>query len=270
VGLHLRYELSIAGAAFDVWAPPELDLSLFDARAVRFARSDRSPPLRIEVRAAATDAQAVSIARPRHGRDGDSVWIEGNGARVSFTGGLASSVLDPAHLDAAFDNLLRFSVSRHLLQTNGALMHAAGLIGELGGVAFPGVSGAGKSTIAMRHPETQRVSEDLLAVTCEGGRWFVHGVPFFAANKIDVGPRRAPLAGLAFLKKASAVKGRPMSATEARARIARSLVSFAPEGLEEIVLDRIVRLSREVPAIELELDRVSPVWPELTTHFSSR
>jgi hypothetical protein len=195
-------------------------------------------------------------------------WIEGGAVRMVLGGDRVQATIEPTRGGMAFENVLRFFLSRRLVELGGTLVHAAGLMGPAGAFVFPGVSGAGKSTLTMRHPIEQRLSEDLVALMNEDGRWFVHTLPFFAVNELEVGPRREPLAGFAFICKADRVRGRRLSRRETRSRISRSIVSFAPVGLEALILERVLRLSEQIPSIELELDLSSPVWPELSALFA--
>ncbi len=264
----LRYRLSLAEIGVDVFAGHDIDLSFFDERAARFARTSGDPIVSIELVARSADQPPFPRETPYALQvETDVTRLIGGGVRMDLAGSRVRAEVEPSNPGLSFENVLRFWLSRHLLASGGALVHAAGLVDDFGAVAFPGLSGAGKSTLTLRHPPHQRISEDLLAVTRSSGRWFVHSLPFFAANRLEILPMRAPLAGLAFIRQSTRVRGAPLLPAQAYSRVAQSLVAFAALGLESSLLGTVVAISREVPAIELELDLASPVWPELRRHF---
>lgn len=269
MGLNLRYDLNIADEAIDVWAPSGLDLSFAHRRLSMFASTNHARATRFEVRPRAPRILEEVQSGVTFGRDGSCTWIEGGGARLELEGEVVRAAVERERGGMALENALRFYLSRRLLEQQGVMVHAACLVGGFGAVIFPGVSGAGKSTVTMRHPKEERLAEDLVALRREGGRWFVHPLPFFAVNEIERAPGRQPVAGLAFPVKSRDVRARRLSPSEARPRVAQTMVSFAPIGLEEAMLERVLSLSRELPAVELELDRVSPIWSELALHFET-
>jgi hypothetical protein len=104
----------------------------------------------------------------------------------------------------------------------------------------------------------------MTAIRPVGDGWILEALPFLAAHALDVGPRSARVVGFAFPRKAPEFALRALAPREMRARIGRSLVVFASaRGLEPLVLERTLQLSRDIPGWELELDRTTPFWPEL-------
>lgn len=267
VPLQLRLKLDLAGEALDVWSTPGLDLSFFSERGELFERGNDSPATRLELRERGPNEPPLEEGPPRCWSEGESLVILGGWVRATLVGGTVRAALEPGQGFRPFENVLRFVLARKLLESGGAMIHAGGLVVDGLGVVFPGLSGDGKSTLVLRHPESQRISEDLLAVRRIEGGWFVESLPFHAANRLTIAPRRAPLSGFAFLKKAERVTARRLAIGEYRPRLARSLVMFTPLGLEALALERVIQLSRDVPALELELDRVSPIWPTLRAHL---
>jgi hypothetical protein len=131
-----------------------------------------------------------------------------------------------------FDQVL----AMYLLGESGLVLHAAGLTFEGTGVAFPGVSGAGKSTIcglASGRPGWSPLSDDRVIVRLRAGRVALHGTPWpgesgAATNAVS------PLGGLVFLEQGEAGAIRFLERREALGRLLQtaSLPWFDEEYLE--------------------------------------
>ncbi|GAC1352770.1 MAG: hypothetical protein NVSMB1_19000 [Polyangiales bacterium] len=272
-----RFRLNIAGIRLAVHADPSLDLSGFDARADAFADETSAPSdecLEVGPFASSETPPSFSLGfRCEAGPEG-RVVVDSNGARLTFSSARSAagdqSRVHTAKIDLkvnalAFENLLRIWVSRHLLERGGVLLHAAGIYRDGHGIAFPGVSGTGKSTVTLREPEAHWISEDLLAVQRRpnGTGWMVHSLPFLAANRLSIPRRRAPLHAFAFIRHAKGVHLEPIRPQEVLSHLARTLVSFAPIGLEQCTLVRLLELSEALPSFAIGIDRTTPYWPEL-------
>jgi hypothetical protein len=109
----------------------------------------------------------------------------------------------------------------YLLRQSGIVLHAAGMVYAGKGVAFVGVSGAGKSTIsglAAGRPGWAGLSDDRVILRLPG-KAAIHGTPWPGDARLAVNDS-APLAGLLFLERGSFNETRPLSAREALARLA--------------------------------------------------
>ena len=97
--------------------------------------------------------------------------------------------------------LLMYALSRR----KGLLLHAAGVMAGGCAYIFPGASGAGKSTLAMLFKGRKGfecLGDDRLVVRKIDDSFFVYGTPWPGDAGISVN-KRAPLAGIFFLKQAT-------------------------------------------------------------------
>lgn len=141
-----------------------------------------------------------------------------------------------------------------LAERRGVLVHAAGLERDGRVILFPGVSGAGKSTIsrllAGRNGWTL-LSDDRVILRQRDSGWCAYGTPW-PGEAGFASPRCAPLAGIYFLRKADAHRATrltPSAALRALMPVA-SIPWFDPEVFPS-VLDTCGELTRELPAGEL-------------------
>lgn len=103
----------------------------------------------------------------------------------------------------SFDSFLRTLCSSLLNESGGALLHSCGL--AVGGRAhvFIGRSGAGKSTLARLAAAAgaEVISDEIVPLRMERGRFFVYGSPFWGEMRSAGRPLRLPLAGIYSLRK---------------------------------------------------------------------
>lgn len=260
-----RYRLSLAGVAVDVYVAADLDLSFFDPRADRYARSARvvsDLDLFVDGAATAGPPPAALQPRPRVAAGAGGLVQDWWGVHLAVEGRVARAAILPEGTNH-FENLLRLVVARSLLERGGVLLHAAGVRRGAHGLAIAGRSGAGKSTLALRIERDDLLGDDLLGVARGERGWTLHSLPFISSRRIDVPRAEAPLSALVFPKHAEGARARRVSPREALPMLAQCVVSFSTERLESTILDRLTALVSAVPAIVLELDLVTPVWPAL-------
>lgn len=112
-------------------------------------------------------------------------------------------------------------LTMYLLGDEGFVVHAAGLAFEGRGVAFPGVSGAGKSTIARLlagRAGWAPLSDDRVILTRGEGGPALHGSPWPGEGKVAEN-RKVPAALLLFLEKGSDNRVTPITPAQALARL---------------------------------------------------
>jgi len=140
-----------------------------------------------------------------------------------------------------------------LLADRGLLLHAAGAVRQGRSLIFPGVSGAGKTTISriLEREDFTLLSDDRIVVRREAGGFSAWGTPWpgeggYARNE------HAPLAGVCFLKKGSAHGLRRFAPQEALPHMLRvaSVPWYDPDAVEG-PLECIDALLKGVPVYEL-------------------
>src|SRR5205823_10646703 len=104
--------------------------------------------------------------------------------------------------ELTLDSLLRVVLSLVLPRQGGLLVHAAGLARDGRGYLFPGVSGAGKTTVARLSPDATLLSDELSIVTACTESPYLHGTPFWGELARAGENRAVSLAGIYFLRKA--------------------------------------------------------------------
>lgn len=128
------------------------------------------------------------------------------------------------------ENFLRVMYAWLCLESDGLLLHAAGIVREERGYVFFGPSGSGKTTITRLSLDHTVLSDDLVILRREGEAVRVYGVPF--RGDMPEAPRTnvsAELDGLLLLVKDSYHHITPVSTIEAVARLA-SCVPFVMTG----------------------------------------
>ena len=154
-----------------------------------------------EIRPPAESSKIVSNA-------GVKSWVAETQDEVSFWTDDLALDLDlegkSGHLRIAnwlgWHNALRFLYFHAYLRNQGLLLHAAGIIHREKAVVFPGLSGAGKTTIVRNSPGKTVLSDEVTAVqlTSDTGGVCACGTPFMGDWGGTGTEIAAPLQGLFF------------------------------------------------------------------------
>ena len=124
-------------------------------------------------------------------------------------------------LESPFHYPLDQVLTMYLLGDSGFVVHAAGLAFEGRGVAFPGISGAGKSTIARLlagRPGWLPLSDDRVILGRAGDGPVLHGSPWPGEGKVAEN-RSVPARLFLFLEKGSDNRVTPITPAQALARL---------------------------------------------------
>lgn len=182
----------------------------------------------------------------------------------SLAGGLWTPEGEGELFAPVLENFFRVLSAYRLLETGGVLLHSAAVAD--GGAAFLllGPSGAGKTTasrLCEEHGGTV-LSDDLNAVVFGEAGARVEKLPFTGdLGDRAGGPREVPLRAVLRLEKGSEERLVPLSPARALAHLlaASPFVNRDP-WREEILLERLERLARSVPAYTLGFPLGGRVW----------
>lgn len=181
--------------------------------------------------------------------------VDADRTRVTVTCGpaLASGTGALQRLHSPFHYPLDQILLALALAGDALIVHAAGVEAAAGGVALPGASGAGKTTISRLFAAAGRavLSDDRVLIVRAAAGWRVYGTPWPGEGRFVVN-RGAPLASLAFLARGDANRVRPVGAAElARRLLPLASVPWFDGEASGRCLDLVARLAGEVPAREL-------------------
>ena len=146
---------------------------------------------------------------------------------------------------------------RELLRHDGMMLHSSAV--ELDGrvYLFSGNCGAGKSTHTrlwqrVFGPEARIINDDKPALRLIDGVWYAYGTPWSGKDGINQN-RRAPVAGICFMKQADHNAIRRLSGLEAFARLMKQTQRRFrnPENLD-LMLSHLEKLVQMIPVYELE------------------
>jgi hypothetical protein len=194
-----------------------------------------------------------------------------SGGRVTYRGS-GSCDMSPFALDC----VLRVLYATLLPRMGGMLIHGCGLRHAAVGVIFPGLSGAGKTTLARKAPDSDDVlSDEIVAVRELDDGWRVFGTPFwgdFARGGISM--RSWPLRTLAFLGQAPReVAMTPITSSDAALRLLGCFLAFATDRASVVRSLRVaVHLCAEVRSVEANLTlaaRTKVIFRKLGPHLGA-
>lgn len=145
----------------------------------------------------------------------------------------------------------------NLLRFNGMMLHASAVEYEGRAYLFSGPSTVGKSTHTRlwQHifgDAVRVINDDKPALRLVDGCWYAYGTPWCGKDGINQN-RKAPLAGICFLKQGKENRIRRLEAKEAIALIlSQTMYRFRlPENLD-LLLHHVDKLVRMIPIYELE------------------
>ncbi len=142
----------------------------------------------------------------------------------------------------------------------GLMLHAAAGVSDGKGVVFPGVSTAGKSTMALGFEATEYLSDDIALVEGLGAEARLVGAPFFGVSGRPGAPTVAPLAAIGLLSHgAEQTTLRKLSLADAATGLLRHVLCFSEDpAVYASVLARVEELVSSVPVFEVQRSLSDP------------
>jgi hypothetical protein len=144
----------------------------------------------------------------------------------------------------------------------GFLVHASSAIRNGRAFLFPGVSGAGKTTMArLAPPDAALLTDEISYVVSQDGAYFAVGTPFFG-ELARVGENlRAPVECVYLLAKGSENKIEPVVGADAVRGLLANILFFArdPEFVK-LVFDAALDFVGRVPVRRLTFAPDARVW----------
>jgi hypothetical protein len=162
----------------------------------------------------------------------------------------------------SIDSVLRIVHTLLLARKGGFLVHASSAIRNGRAFLFPGVSGAGKTTMArLAPPDAALLTDEISYVIPQDGRYFAVGTPFFG-ELARVGENlRAPIECVYLLAKGLDNKIEPVEGVEAVRGLLGNILFFAqdPEFVK-LVFDAAFDFASRVPVRRLTFVPDARVW----------
>lgn len=180
--------------------------------------------------------------------------------RIDLARRVAEVTLAEAH-ELTLDSFLRVTLSLALPPQRGLLVHAASVVRGGRGYLFPGVSGAGKTTLCGLSADATLLSDELSMVTTGTGGFTVHGTPFWGEHGRAGEASAAALAGIYFPRQAPRHAVTRLGERAALVRLLPTVMSFAREpDVVARVLDVAADLVAAVPCFVLDFRRDPGFW----------
>jgi hypothetical protein len=162
----------------------------------------------------------------------------------------------------SLDSVLRIVHTLLLARKGGFLAHASSAIRNGRAFLFSGVSGAGKTTIAMlAPPDAALLTDEISYVTLQDGQYTAVGTPFYGELARAGENLRAPIECVYLLAKGPENKIEPLGGTDAVRGLLANILFFArdPE-VVKLVFDTVIDFVSRVPVRRLTFVPDSRVW----------
>lgn len=256
-----RAAYRIAGFGLDFGAGAPGVVSVLSKRYGRFAV--KGGRFKFETAAApARQAPFKPVVAPR----GGTLGLSRGDFRAELNLRSGKGFLAAAAREQTLDAFLRALLSALLLRSGGLMLHSAGLVKNGRAYIFPGRSGAGKSTLSKLAAAAgeEVISDEINLVRREGGRFFVHGSPFWGEMRAGGRPGRWPLGGIYPLKKAGASRLEPCGKGKTLKTLLRCLLNFEKgPAVSVLALEAAAGLAEKAGAGELEFSKGDASFLEL-------
>lgn len=162
-----------------------------------------------------------------------------------------------------FQNARRLIYFYCSLKSDFLLLHASGVLRRGRAFVFPGVSGAGKTTIVRNSPGMAVLTDEMIAVHLggNGAGVMAHGTQFSGEWDLPGAEIAAPVAGLYFPRHAPENRVTPLTSVEVLAKLLPCVVTYsARRDRLAKVFDLAVRLAEQVRGFQLDFYPDPDFW----------
>ncbi len=168
----------------------------------------------------------------------------------------------------ALDTALRLAISSRLPHHDGLTLHSAGIAFPEGGVAFFGVSGAGKSTISQLSPFPVLSEEMVVVKKRADGRFYLSSCGYWSPGYGGRGPNGwAPLRALVKLEKGPGFSAGLLSEREARLELIKVLMVPRCPSIWSRAIAVLAELTKAVPVYRMGWKAPEPPFEEFRRRF---
>jgi hypothetical protein len=162
----------------------------------------------------------------------------------------------------SIDAVLRIVHTLLLAKEGGFLLHASSGVRNGRAFLFPGVSGAGKTTIAgLAPPDVTVLTDEISYVTRQGESYSAFGTPFAGELQKAGANLKAPIAVVYLLAKGNENEIKLLSKIEAARELLRNILFFAEDSaLVKLVFESACDFVSRVPVHRLTFTPDARVW----------
>ncbi|MFH1258771.1 MAG: hypothetical protein ABII74_02975 [Elusimicrobiota bacterium] len=161
----------------------------------------------------------------------------------------------------SFDSFLRILYTYLLLEEQGFLIHSSGVVKKEQAYLFPGVSLAGKSTIARLSAGSFILSDEVVAVRKIGTQYRAYSTPFSGELDLPAQNLSFPVNGVYFPVKS---QKNILSALTLKQSLPKFLTNLLFFNSEKHLLEKIFFIAEDflsaVPAYEMQFTRHRAFW----------
>lgn len=161
----------------------------------------------------------------------------------------------------SFDSFLRILYTYLLLEKQGFLIHSSGVVKKKQAYLFPGVSMAGKSTIARFSAGSFILSDELVAVRKIGGQYRAYSTPFTGELDLPAQNLSFPINGVYFPRKS---QNNILAALTLKQSLPKFLTNILFFNSEKHFLDKIFGIAEDfllaVPAYKMQFTLTPTFW----------
>src|SRR5580704_4866126 len=213
----------------------------------------------------------IEIATPGSGSGDEDLSVKWNSGRWFMERGDFQAEFNPVTARGrikqtispySIDSVLRIVHTLLLARKGGFLVHASSAVRNGRAFLFPGVSGAGKTTMArLAPPDAALLTDEISYVTRQDGGYLAVGTPFFGELARPGENLQAPIDALYLLAKGPENKIEPITGTDAVCGLLGNILFFArdPEFVN-LVFNTACDFAARIPVRRLTFAPDTSVW----------